>query len=244
MRHETDHTVKETALAFDRVCFSYDDRPGAILKDVSFTLPEKSFAAIVGPSGSGKTTLLTLAAGLAKPQKGSVTHKGRLRMVFQTGGLLPWRTVRENVHLGFRGIALSHKERDKELTALLEDLGIGDLADAYPRDLSGGQRQRVGIARALVSRPDLLLLDEPFSALDAETTAHLRDVVERIHEQKGIAMLMVSHSIEDAVLLADRVLVVAKGGIAHDTPILAPRPRDPQVVRPTIERIRALLPAA
>lgn len=242
MKH--DPSSAGPVLAFDRVCFSYDDRPAAILRDVSFSLPQKSFTAIVGPSGSGKTTLLTLAAGLAEPRKGSVLRTGRIRMVFQTGGLLPWRTVSENVHLGFRGLPITHRERDKELKAVLADLGITDLADAYPRDLSGGQRQRVGIARALVSRPDLLLLDEPFSALDAETTAHLREVVERLHEEKGIAMLMVSHSIEDAVLLADRILVVAGGGIKHDTNVLAPRPRDPEVVRPTIERIRALLPSA
>lgn len=244
MNRELTNSHTEAVLAFDRVCFSYDGRPGEILRNVSFALAPKTFTAIVGPSGSGKTTLLTLAAGLAVPERGAVSRKGKVRMVFQTGGLLPWRTVRENVHLGFRGIALSHRERERELSATLADLGIGDLAHAYPRDLSGGQRQRVGIARALVSRPDLLLLDEPFSALDAETTAHLRGIVERLHEEKGVAMLMVSHSIEDAVMLADRVLVVAGGGIKHDTSVLAPRPRDPDVVRPTIERIRALLPSA
>ncbi len=233
----------DTLLSLDRVDFAYDGGP-AVLRNVSFSLPPKSFTAIVGPSGSGKSTLLWLALGLLAPRRGTITRATPARMVFQSGALLPWRTVLSNVMLGFAGTPLSASERVRRARAVLRSLGIEALSETYPRDVSGGQRQRVGIARALVSEPKLLALDEPFSALDAETTAHLIQVVADLHA-KGIGMLMVSHSIEDAVMLADDILVVADGGLKERVPVPIPRPRhadDPAVMK-VVAQVRKLIPA-
>ena len=165
---------KETPiLSFENVSFSYEPHSPVIMHDLSFELPPRSFTVIVGASGGGKSTLLDLAIGLQKPTSGKVTNNARTRMIFQNAALLPWRTVRENMHLGFTGTIGTKKEHEKRIHDELANLGLAEFADVYPRDLSGGQRQRVGIARALVSDPELLLLDEPFSALDVETIEHL-----------------------------------------------------------------------
>lgn len=213
-------------LSFDAVSFAYDPHLPVVMHDVSFTLPPRSFTAIVGPSGGGKSTLLRLTIGLEKPSGGTVVNSARTRMIFQSGALLPWRTVKENVHLGFSGTHGSKHFHAKRVHEELANLGLTAFADVYPRDLSGGQRQRVGIARALVSDPDLLLLDEPFSALDVETTERLSQELLQIFADRNITMLMVSHNIEDAVMLADEVFVFAGGTISHKVHVLLPRPRD------------------
>ena len=166
-------------------------------------------------------------------------------MVFQNGALLPWRSVLDNVRIGFTGLGLSISEENRIARAELEMLGIGNYADSYPRALSGGQRQRVGIARALVSRPDLLLLDEPFSALDAETSTELGQELLKILASQPITMLMVSHSIEDAVLLADTVFVCSEGSISTKIPIGLPRPRNSYdtPVQQIVVRIKHMLPS-
>lgn len=228
---------------FKDVSFSYGVGLPAVVHDLSLVLPERSFTVVVGPSGSGKTTLLSLAMGLDRATKGVVENNAKTRMIFQSGGLLPWRTVLDNVQLGFTGMNLRMHDREKRAREVLAELGIADFENSYPRELSGGQRQRVGIARALVSEPELLLLDEPFSALDAETTAHLRERVENIYK-KGIAMFMVSHSIEDAVLLADQIVVVAGGRLMKKVPVTIARPRrvDDAAVRMLVTHVRALIP--
>jgi NitT/TauT family transport system ATP-binding protein len=232
-------------LSFSDVSFRYEPHEPFILKDASFDLPDHTFTTIVGPSGGGKSTILRLAVGLVKPEKGTVTNRARTRMVFQNGGLLPWRTVRENVLLGFTGLTLSKHEREKRLHVELENLGLSDFANSYPRDLSGGQRQRVGIARALVSDPELLMLDEPFSALDVETTEHLSQELLTIFAERDITMLMISHSIEDAVQLSDQVFVFSGGIISHKIPISLPRPRirEHSDVEKVVKEIKKLIPA-
>jgi NitT/TauT family transport system ATP-binding protein len=165
-------------------------------------------------------------------------------MIFQDAALLPWRTVHDNVHLGFSGTTGSKHEHAKRIHTELENLGLTDFANVYPRDLSGGQRQRVGIARALVSDPELLLLDEPFSALDVETTEHLSKELLQIFAERDITMLMVSHSIEDAVLLADEILVFSGGTISHKISIDLPRPRNREDVHieHLVKEVKKLIP--
>jgi ABC-type nitrate/sulfonate/bicarbonate transport system ATPase subunit len=236
----------EPILSFKDVNFAYEPHLPAVLRDVSFDLPKGSFTVIVGPSGSGKSTILRLTTGLDKAQKGSVQNAARTRMIFQGGALLPWETTLNNVKVGFTGRKMSDAQQNHDAMAALKELGIDALADSYPRHLSGGQRQRVGIARALVSSPELLLLDEPFSALDIETTKRLSDEVLRIHTEQNITMLMVSHSVEDAVMLADRILVFKDGHIAEEVPVSLPRPRsvtDPEV-QAIIKRVQSTIPSS
>lgn len=237
-------STEKPILAFDNVTFSYEPQLPEIIHDVSFSLEPKSFTVIVGPSGSGKSTILRLAIGLDKPQKGTVSLSARTRMIFQSGALLPWATVLENVLIGFTGLTVSEKEQQKLAMEALAELGIETLASAYPRALSGGQRQRVGIARALVSEPELMLLDEPFSALDIETSERLAHELLAIAAKKGMTMLMVSHSIDDAVMLADRIFVFKDGVIAHSVDVTAPRPRKrgDAYIELTIDKVRRLLP--
>jgi NitT/TauT family transport system ATP-binding protein len=235
---------KLAPLTFDHVSFSYEPHLPTVVKDVSFTLAPRTFTAIVGPSGGGKSTLLNLTVGLQKATSGQVTNSVRTRMIFQNAALLPWRTVQQNVHLGFAGTPGSKKEHKKRVTEELANLGLTSFADTYPRDLSGGQRQRVGIARALVSDPELLLLDEPFSALDVETTEHLSLELLDIFAKRNITMFMVSHNIEDAVLLADEIFVFSGGIISHKIPVMLPRPRvrESAQVEKIIKEVKGFIP--
>jgi NitT/TauT family transport system ATP-binding protein len=231
-------------ISFDKVSFAYEPHAPLIMRETSFTLKPGTFTAIVGPSGGGKSTLLRLMVGLEKPLAGVVTNDVRTRMIFQNAALLPWRTVYENVHLGFSGTKGSAREHAKRIHEELANLGLTDHASAYPRDLSGGQRQRVGIARALVSDPELLLLDEPFSALDVETTEHLSRELLAIFAARNITMLMVSHSIEDAVLLADTILVFSNQTFAHTVkiPLTRPRSREDEKVLHLVKQVKGFIP--
>ncbi len=231
-------------VTFENVTFRYEPNEPIIAENISLELQPRTFTTIVGPSGGGKSTLLQLTVGLAKPLSGTVKNAARTRMVFQSGALLPWRTVYDNVMLGFTGLSLSKNERKERVRQELANLGLTDLSHAYPRDLSGGQRQRVGIARALVSDPELLLLDEPFSALDVETTQKLSEELLGIFASRPITVLMVSHNIEDAVLLADQVFVFAHKVIEHVIPVTLPRPRhatDPEFER-LVKEIKGKIP--
>jgi ABC-type nitrate/sulfonate/bicarbonate transport system ATPase subunit len=220
---------------------TYASRAGEVtgLRPVSLAIPAGSLVAVVGRSGCGKTTLLRLLAGLLAPSGGFVEIDGQLvngppvetRTVFQdyAQSLLPWQTVAQNVGFGLRHAYLRDAATpDAEaVRAILAEIGLADAADRYPWELSGGMQQRVAIARALCARPRILLMDEPFSAVDALSRATLQDLVLRLWSRLGITIVLVTHDIEEAVYLADRVLVLAPGGagIAADEMISLPRPR-------------------
>jgi NitT/TauT family transport system ATP-binding protein len=205
------------------------------LAAVDLELREGEFAAVVGPSGCGKSTLLRIIAGLLPASSGSVRFDGshvdgpqtNLGVVFQSPVLLEWRTVLDNVlvQLELRGL---QKEafREKAL-ALLARVGLGDFADRYPRELSGGMRQRTAIVRALIHDPPFLLMDEPFGALDALTREQMRLDLETLWLETGKTVLFITHSIDEAVLLADRVIVMSErpGRVEREFAIALPRPR-------------------
>ena len=206
------------------------------LDRVSFDVAAQEFLAVVGPSGSGKTTLLRLLAGLLRPTHGEVQLEGetvrrprrRTGFVFQQANLMPWRTVMANVELPLElegEPPNSVRARAEEMLALV---GLQGFADALPRNLSGGMAQRVALARALVHDPDLLLLDEPFGSLDALTRERMATELMRIWEARQVTVVLVTHSIPEAVMLADRVLVLSArpGRVVLDLPIRLTRPRD------------------
>ncbi|MBM3121922.1 MAG: ABC transporter ATP-binding protein [Chloroflexi bacterium] len=206
------------------------------LDRVSFDVAAQEFLAVVGPSGSGKTTLLRLLAGLLRPTQGEVQLEGeavaqprrRTGFVFQQANLMPWRTVMANVVLPLELEGEppdSARARAEEMLALV---GLQGFADALPRNLSGGMAQRVALARALVHDPDLLLLDEPFGSLDALTRERMATELMRIWEARQVTVVFVTHSIPEAVMLADRALVLSArpGRVVLDLPIHLPRPRE------------------
>lgn len=190
-----------------------------VLSDVSVQIREGEFIAILGPSGSGKSTLLRILAGLIRPTAGTVRYHGqvvtgpdpRLAIIFQTFALFPWLTVLENVELGLEAQDISRTQRTKRALAAIDTIGLDGFEDAYPKELSGGMRQRVGFARALVVEPELLFMDEPFSALDVLTAENLRNELMRLWHEGRIptkAILLVTHNIEEAALMADRIVVM------------------------------------
>jgi NitT/TauT family transport system ATP-binding protein len=210
-----------------------------VLDDVNFTLKEGEIVGLLGRSGSGKSTLLRLIAGLARPQGGSLTYMGApiegpaqgVAMVFQGFALFPWMTVLENVELGLEALGLPEAEIRRRALAAIDLIGLDGYESAYPRELSGGMRQRVGFARAVVVHPNILLMDEPFSALDVLTAENLRtDLIELWGAGKLPikAIMLVTHNIEEAVLMCDRVLLFSSNPakISADIPINLPQPRD------------------
>ena len=210
-----------------------------VLQEVSLEVREHEVVAILGPSGCGKSTLLRVAIGLETPSQGEVLYRGRTRdglnpstaLVFQNFALFPWFTVLENVSIGLAHLALDPTEADRRVRGVIDAVGLGGCEEAYPKELSGGMKQRVGIARALVVEPELLCMDEPFSALDVLTGETLRNEVIDLYTSKSSAVnsiLMVTHGILEAVFMATRIVVMA----AHPGTIRAiidnplPYPRD------------------
>ncbi len=214
------------------------------LSPIDLDIPAGSFTALVGRSGCGKSTLLRLLAGLELPTNGAVFVAGervrrpppQVRYVFQnySESLFPWKTVKANVAFGLRyshrrdDDAFSQKDVAERVRAHLFEVGLGGIEERYPSELSGGMQQRVAIARALAARPDVLLLDEPFSAVDALSRAQLQDLVLRIWQQHRLTVLFVTHDIDEALYLADRVIVLKErgAGIQSDVPVRLARPRD------------------
>jgi NitT/TauT family transport system ATP-binding protein len=210
-----------------------------VLEGVSFSLSEGEIVALLGKSGSGKSTLLRCVAGLIAPSSGNVSYRGTpltganpgVSMVFQTFALLPWLTVQQNVELGLEARGVADAERSERALNAIDLIGLDGFESAYPKELSGGMRQRVGFARAIVTQPDALLMDEPFSALDVLTAENLRGELVKLWEGHGApikSILIVTHNIEEAVLLADRVLVLSSnpGRIRAELSVELPRPRD------------------
>jgi NitT/TauT family transport system ATP-binding protein len=214
------------AINFKKVGFIYHDGTKSIVSDISFKIPSGSFTILVGPSGCGKTTLLKLCADLLEPTSGGVSKSGSSTMVFQLGSLLPWRTVSENVRLGIEFKNHTTKAEDKKILAALKLVKMEGFKKQYPRSLSGGERQRVNLARALISEPDILLMDEPFSSLDIETTERLHGELLEIWQKTKITILMVSHSIEEALTLGERILLLENGHIKKDLKLSEPYPRN------------------
>jgi sulfonate transport system ATP-binding protein len=201
-----------------------------VLADVNFHIEAGQFVAVVGKSGCGKSTLLRLVLGLEAPSEGRLLVGGdsappdQARIMFQEPRLLPWRRVFGNVDVGLDR-AVDTFSRHSQAHAALQAVGLADRAQDWPSVLSGGQKQRVALARALVSRPRLLALDEPLGALDALTRIEMQRLIETIWQEQGFTALLVTHDVGEAVALADRILVIDAGRIAHDIAIDTPRPR-------------------
>ena len=209
------------------------------LEDVSLSIREGEFVAIVGPSGCGKSTLLRMINGLIHPTGGEILYKGQSQttinmecgMVFQAFALMPWLTVLENVELGLEARGIGEAQARKKANYYIDKVGLDGHEDAYPRELSGGMKQRVGFARALAIEPELLLMDEPFSALDPLTSINLREEVLDIWNDSHLrinTVVMITHLIEEAVEMADRVVVMGSkpGKILKEIQVNLPRPRD------------------
>ncbi len=227
-----------------------------VLDNVDVSLRSGEIVGLLGRSGSGKSTLLRIIAGLLAPTSGQVLWRGRalhgpadgVAMVFQSFALFPWLTVQENVELGLEALGVSRAERESRAEAAIDLIGLGGYESAYPKELSGGMRQRVGLARALVVHPDLLLMDEPFSALDVLTAETLRtDLIDLWSEGKlpVKSVLMVTHNIEEAVLMCDRILVFSSnpGRVASElrVPFVHPRNRHDPAFRQMVDDIYALM---
>jgi NitT/TauT family transport system ATP-binding protein len=227
-----------------------------VLDDVNLSLREGEIVGLLGRSGSGKSTLLRIVAGLLEPSAGEVLWRDRpvhgptdgVAMVFQSFALFPWLTVQENVELGLEARGVARAEREDRAEAAIDLIGLGGFESAYPKELSGGMRQRVGLARALVVHPDLLLMDEPFSALDVLTAETLRtDLIDLWSEGKlpVRSVLMVTHNIEEAVLMCDRILVFSSnpGRVANELRVAFPHPRNrlDQAFRQMVDDIYGLM---
>ena len=208
-----------------------------VLRGLSLDIRRGEFVAVVGPSGCGKTTLLNLLSGYDRPSSGVILRNGRVRMVYQQDGLFPWQTVSENIALGLRHLA-DETERGRQIGDMLRLIGLEGFRDHYPHQLSGGMRQRVELARALTGDSDILLLDEPFSSLDYLTRLRMRQELARLLQERPRTVMLVTHDIEEAAQLADRVIVLTErpAQIQCELNITASRPRDlthPEVVRAT-----------
>lgn len=243
-----------------KVCKSFkksgDRQELLVLDEIDFQMKEGEIVAILGKSGSGKSTLLRIIAGLISPSVGNVFYRGKpvlspvrgISMVFQNFALLPWLTVLQNVELGLEALGINREERRERALKAIDTIGLDGFESAFPKELSGGMRQRVGFARALVVNPDILLMDEPFSALDILTADNLKtDLLDLWQNKKtGIhGILFVTHNIEEAALLADRIIIFNSnpGSIRGELKVTLPRPRndlDPRF-RNQIDRVYTLM---
>jgi NitT/TauT family transport system ATP-binding protein len=232
-------TTQATAIEFAQVGFSFPSKSGAAtvaLDQVRCRFEPGKVTAIIGPSGCGKSTLLQIARGFLAPSSGRVsfvalsggeTKPPGMATVWQAFNLFPWRTVLENAAFGLELAGVPRAERLTRARKALAHVDLTGFEDKYPRQLSGGMRQRVGLARALVMEPDVLLLDEPFGALDAQTRLVLQEQLATLVETSGTTAILVTHSIEEAILLADTILVMTArpGRIAAEIAVGLPRPR-------------------
>lgn len=219
-REKPSQPRRQTVIAFDGVSHSFGDAANAslvpVVNDVSLTMEEGEFVSLIGPSGCGKSTLLGMAAGFLVPEEGTVSLFGKnpesmrkhLGMVFQSFSLLPWRTVLDNITLGLEFRGFEKTERKALASELIASLGLKGFEHRFPRELSGGMNQRVTLARALVLKPDILLLDEPFGSLDEQTRMLVGGELQRLWEKMHPTTILVTHSIAEAVRLSTRVVVL------------------------------------
>lgn len=228
--------------------FKFEETEVTVIDDISFDVSKKEFVCLVGPSGCGKSTILKIVTGLSSPSDGRVVYGGseitgatsNVAMVFQSFALFPWLSVRQNVALGLEARGLLKQQYEATADHYLDKVGLDGQEEAYPRELSGGMKQRVGIARALAVEPELLCMDEPFSALDALTALNLREEVIDLWQDESIppqAVLMVTHSIEEAVFMADKIIVMSThpGRVIEQVEVALSRPRN--MKEPRFQRI-------
>ena len=210
--------------------FKLDSSKQKVLDDISVDVKPGEFVCFVGPSGCGKSTLLRLISGLMKPDSGEVTMKPKTKLafVFQNFGLFPWLTVKQNIGFGLKMTGVPKEVIDREVKKQIAQMCLQGFETKHPKELSGGMKQRVGIARALSVKPDILLLDEPFSALDTFTAENLRQDLLNIWQKQQLTVVMVSHLVEEAVELSDRVVVFSAkpGRIKKEVNISLSRPRN------------------
>ncbi len=204
---------RDAGIAVRDLSKGYGEVP--VLDGLSFDLPDGETLSVIGPSGCGKSTLLYLLAGLDKPDRGTVRtgdvgrrDKGRISFILQDYGLFPWKTVRENLALPLELQGLSSERRRAAVAGMLDELGLSGLDERYPAQLSGGQRQRIAIGRALITDPDILLMDEPFSSLDALTREHLQTAVLSLWKRRRPTCVLVTHNVPEAVFLGKHVMVM------------------------------------
>lgn len=213
------------SLLLDNVAHGYNGLP--VVREISLAVRPGELVVLVGPSGCGKTTLLNLLSGFLTPERGTVRTQGLVRTVYQQDGLFPWLTVAENIGMGLRAVK-DKTRREQELNELIGLIHLEQFRDHYPHQLSGGMRQRVELARVVAGDSDILLMDEPFSALDYQTRLRMRQELVLLLEKKPRTVVFVTHDIEEAVQLADRVLVLSQRPthIVRELLIEAPRPRN------------------
>jgi len=226
--------MAEPFLKVEDLCMSFRNGKGDldVLQDITFSMKEQEFLCVLGPSGSGKSTLLRLIAGLLKPSIGRILYGGsgeppQVGLVFQQANLMPWRTVRQNIALPLEIMGIEEAEIDQRVNEMISMIGLEGFSESWPSQLSGGMAQRVAIARAFIQKPDLLLLDEPFGSLDALTRDKMGGELLHIWQAQRTAVIMVTHSISEALLLSDRVLVFSRrpGSIVRDVTVGLVRPR-------------------
>ncbi|MDN4143744.1 ABC transporter ATP-binding protein [Pseudomonas tohonis] len=243
-------------LRVENVCLRYQSPGGttfAALENVSLSVPDQQFAVLVGPSGCGKSSLLYLTAGLAEPTSGEIYVGGKRvdgpgtdrGMVFQGYTLFPWLNVRENIEFGLKRKGMPKGERQEIVDFYLAEVGLAPFAGHYPKQLSGGMMQRVAIARALANDPQILLMDEPFGALDSQTRMQMQKLLLRVWEHSKKTVVFVTHDIDEAILLGDRIYVMGAlpGHIKRELDVPIPRPRELDMVmdRAFIEMKREIL---
>lgn len=229
------HEIRDPVLTFNQLTVSYPGRRASpVLNDFSFELEAGIFLAVVGPSGCGKSTLLHTTAGFIKPIHGEIRLEGRVvsepsvkvGFVSQRYALFPWLTVEENISFGLRSKNLTASEKTAAVCALIEVIGLTEHRHDYPEQLSGGMQQRVALARAMAPEPSVLLLDEPFSALDSETRHNMRELLLRLWIDHSVTIMFVTHDLEEAILLADKILILGrKANLTRTIPVPYPRPR-------------------
>lgn len=240
-------SIPDTLLSCNNLSFSYAPGSPEILKDISIDFEKTSFTVILGPSGCGKSTLLRLLTGRYKPSAGEVkahsTEKLKINMIFQESGLYPWMSVVDNVAFGLKLRGVGKKERRERALFELEKVGLSHVAEGYPKQLSGGMKQRANIARAIANDPDMVLMDEPFAALDVQTRAIMQEDVIRLTEKSRRTIILVTHSIDEALLLGDRIIVLGArpGRIKEDITVPFSRPRQVNDLRsdPTFAQLHA-----